>query len=222
MPQLTQTEIIELKKWINSKYLDTYVCGKIEGIIQTKPFVHAALPDFFTPQAIAGIEATCNQTQVEQAHNKGLAQSVDWYWGAFSNIEFLKFYYGGLFRRFLNEISGTRVIAKPKSYPQFNIFKSNSKGIPIHNDFCEKVGLVTILQMSEGYEPGRGGELCFYTKSGDSYSPLEVVKPIKNTFIIFKVSENSYHGVNDMIGDWHRRTITIDWLTEDMKNVASA
>ena len=42
---------------------------------------------------------------------------------------------------------------KPTLVPQYNLFQPGSRGIPIHTDYGRPVDVVSLLQLSEQYEP---------------------------------------------------------------------
>ena len=123
-------------------------------------------------------------------------------------------------RAFFSSLLGLRFKLRADAVPQYNIFKPGSGGIPTHTDFHEKVGAVSILQLTEDYQPGRGGELVLYRQDGRALEADRVISPIRNTLTLFQVGRRSFHSVTEMHGDWTRRTIHYDWLTAE--NVSSA
>ena len=203
-----------LEDWVNPVYVDLYRAGRLASLRTEDPFTSAVLPDFLRPEALDRVLDHVARIPQERSHRKGIAARADWYWGAFSYLDYLRFFLGPEMRAFMNELMGERLALKPQAVPQFNTFRPGSKGIPVHTDLNEKVGVVSLLQLSEGYTPGRGGELVFYQRQEHRVVPTRYVQPICNTLILFLVSEKSYHSVADMNGEWTRRTITYDWLTE--------
>jgi hypothetical protein len=203
----------ELERWVNPIYVEEFRSGQLTARRELQPFPFAVLKDFLRPEALASVLEVGTRTHVEPSHHKGVAKDADWHWGAFAHLDYVRFFLGKEMRAFMNELMDTNLMVKKKAIPQFNVFKPHSPGIPVHTDFCEEVDVVTILQLSEGYEPGRGGELAFYRREGRKVVLDKWIVPVCNTLILFKVSEESYHSVEDMQGDWTRRTITYDWLT---------
>ncbi|NCN40839.1 2OG-Fe(II) oxygenase [bacterium] len=203
---------MSLNRWIHPQYVEMYNKGTLKDLASDLPFLHAVLPHFLSEEALSMVLLHSQTQKVERAHGKGVASRADWHWGAFSQLEFIKFYLGKEMRSFMSQLLGEEVHLKASSVPQFNIFKPNSKGLPLHTDLCEQVGFVSLLQLSEGYDLGSGGELIFYGQEGQKIVPSRVVEPRMNTFILFKVSSRSFHSVTDMKGSWTRRTISYDWF----------
>ena len=167
----------ELEKWVNPLYVLEYREGTLSRRRRESPFVHVVLSDFFSPEAIDMILQHADQVPVEMSHRQGLARKADWYWGAFSHLDFIRFFFGREMRAFLNELTGNKIVVKPKAIPQFNIFRSGSSGIPVHTDFCEKVGIVSLIQISQGWKPGFGGELILHCREGVRIVPDQIVTP---------------------------------------------
>lgn len=206
-----------MKDWVSYQYLIDYSSNNLfTKYCQLRPFKHAVLENFFNEKALTKIEQSCFNTTLEPSHKKGVAKDAEWFWGPFCNLEFLNFFYGEEFRSFLNSLLGEELIPKTKHIPQINLFMPNSKGIPIHNDFNENIGVATIIQLSRNH--CHGGELIFYEKAegAEEFVECRKIKPKINTLILFKISEKSYHSVNDMSGDWERRSINVDWYTKEM------
>lgn len=206
-------------KWINENYLDDYENGTLHTKhCQLVPFKHAVLENFFNEDTVSLLEKTSLNTQIEVMKNKGIAKDTDWYSGPFYEAQFLSFFYGKEFRTFLNELMQEELMVKSKSIPQLNVFKAGSKGIPVHTDSNYDVGIITLIQLSRGYNNVNGGELILYKNDQENNKVVEFkkVKPILNTLILFQSSGNSYHSVADMSGIWERRVIALDWYTKKM------
>lgn len=205
-----------MENWINENYIDDYLKGNLfKNYCEPYPFKHAVLENFFSLEGLNELEQTCRQATLETSHKKGLAKDADWLWGPFCNIKFLKFYYGPKFRHFLNSLLDEELMPKTSQIPQINVFMPNSKGIPIHNDLNEDIGMSSIIQLTP--HNITGGELVFYTRGGNgNFLACKKIRPIKNTLILFKIGENSYHAISDMSGDCQRITISIDWYLKEM------
>lgn len=212
----------QLSRWLNPRYVQEFEAGTLARRRVEAPFRHAVLTDLFNPAALADILATAAVVPVEKSHRQGLAERADWYWGPFNSLDFMRFLLGKEMRAFLNELIGGQLVMKKTSIPQFNIFRPGSPGLPVHTDFCEEVSYVSLLQLSEGYAPGLGGELVLYRQQGAHVVPEKVIAPVCNTLTIFEVSQTSFHGVNDMAGSWQRRTITYDWLCQARAKILKA
>jgi hypothetical protein len=210
------SEVVDvLKKWINPIYVQEYTDGTLGARRESEPFSHVVLENFFSEEGLQILLNQADSTLTERSHRMGIAEKADWYWGAFANLNYIRFFLGKEMRLFLNALTERRLVVKSGVVPQFNIYRPQSPGLPIHTDTAEEVNLVTLIQLSQGYEPGLGGELVFYNKNDDEMERIREIAPICNKLIMFEVSDFSFHGVDDMKGDWSRRTIMYDWLAEE-------
>lgn len=210
----------QIEQWIQPGYVEEFRRGELARHRQNKPFTHAELPNFFREDKLQEILATGRALQLERSHRQGVAKNADWYWAAFANLSYIRFFLGPEMRQFLNQLIGASLYIKRGHTLQYNEFRSGSQGLPAHTDENENVGIVTLIQLSEGYQPGLGGELILYKREGNRILADKVVQPICNKLIMFKVSDISFHSVSDMKGEWTRRTITYDWLTKEQIRVS--
>lgn len=211
-----------LANWINPLYVEEFRESQISSRRCDSPFTYAILPNFFTNSALDRLLSSAARTPLEKSHRKGIAKNTDWYWGAFADLDFVRFFLGREMRMFLNALLATDIRIKPSVVPQYNVFNPKSPGLPIHTDMNESINLVTIIQLSQEYYSGAGGELVFYRNENNKLLPEVKIEPLCNTFILFRVCPHSFHGVNDMRGEWTRRTITYDWKTMCAANSISA
>lgn len=203
---------INLQDWINEEYFAAYQEGRLAEYRQTEPFTYAVLKNFLKKELLIEIKDHLPQIKLEKSHGKGVARKSDWYWGAFSHLDSIRFFLSKEMRGFLKELLGEELVLNKGRVPQMNLFKPKSLGLPVHTDMDEKVGVVGLFQLSEGYEAGLGGELAFYKKESQGLTKFLDIEPVSNTLTLFKVSPSSFHGVNDMKGEWTRQVMTYDWL----------
>jgi hypothetical protein len=211
----------DLAAWLNPSYVDSFRRGKLhEEWCAKEPFKFAVLENFLLPFIVDEVHSHCRSIRTEKSSSEGLAKNCDWYWGAFDELRFLRFFFGPTLRKFLNALLDEEISMKSTRIPQYNIFNPRSPGIPIHNDLLQNGGdVVTLLQLSKGYEPGSGGELVFFRKQEGKMVRCRAVPPILNTFVIFKVCRESFHGVADLKGDWYRENLAYDWFTKAGKSL---
>lgn len=200
-----------LEKWVNPIYVEEFFNGGLALRRSELPFKHCVLRDFLKPEAIEQVLKYTSQATLERSHRKGLAAKADWYWGAFAHLDYLRFFLSPEMRNFFNKLMGLELVMKKGAIPQHNEFRAGSAGIGVHTDQSENVGVVSIFQLSQGYEPGGGGELILHRRQGQKIVPDRVIQPLCNTLILFQVGPESFHSVVDMQGEWTRRTITYDW-----------
>lgn len=207
----------DLALWLNPRYVASYQLGKLhEEWCAELPYKHAVLDDLFLPAIADAIENYCRSARVERAGNQGVAQRAEWYWGPFAQLEVVHFILSPEFRAFLNTLIGETLHFKAERIPQVNHFMPGP-GLPVHNDngvngAPNPVGVVSLLQMSREYVPGRGGELVIFEEKGTELEPVRWIAPRMNTLVAFKVCRNSYHAVADIKGEWVRRNVTFDWM----------
>lgn len=211
---MTDTITQELANWLNPYYVELFHSGKISSLRQDKPFKHVVLENLLLEDRYLEIEQYCQTIPTELARRDGIAANADWYWGAFSHLEAARFFYGNAYRHFLNELMDETIYAKTKSIPQYNEFRSKSKGLPVHTDEHNQVGVVTLLYVTDKNLNIEGGELVFYQRAIQKVQEFNRIVPIGNTYVAFRACEDSFHSVDDMRGDWCRKNIAIDWYTD--------
>lgn len=197
--------------WVNAKYADDYKNGVLcKNHLRLEPFKHVVLQDFFQSYIIDNIKSYCRSIQTEPSKRMGFTKEADWLLAPFGEVQTLRFIFSPPFITFLNALLGEQLRMSADSIPQYNCFLPNSKGLPIHNDSHNAFDVVMLLQLTEAYPSGGGGELCFY-RSTLGYTEFLKVPPVENTLILFKIEKNSYHSVADMHGEWKREVLAFDW-----------
>lgn len=204
-----------LDVWVNPEYVEAYQANLINKFRMEDPFPHAVLNDFLLLDKLEEVLNHLNKITTVPSHQRGLAEKVNWQWGVFSHLNYIRFFLSSEMRTFLGSLMNCSLKIKNGHYPQFNLFTPPSPGIDVHTDRHEKVGLVSLLQLSEGYKPGHGGELLIYRRKQNFVIKDKVLEPKLNTLILFEVSEKSFHAVSEMTGLWTRRTISYDFLTKN-------
>lgn len=214
--QTTTTAFTQhLSDWINPCYIELFHGKKLRStFLRLHPFKHTVLENLFRTNVLTNIVTYCRHIPLTPNANPDLAQEASWMRGPFGNEPFLRFLYSGVFRIFLNSLFDEDLQMRASVAPQYNHFLAGSRGIPIHNDYEQDIDVVMLLQLSQNYPAGGGGELCFYKyHANKKFAELRRIPPLQNTMTLFKVAKNSYHGVNDMHGSWERKVITFGWFT---------
>lgn len=211
---MSKSTIYALSQWLNPKYVELFSSGQLAKLCHTQPFKHVVLDDLLLNEKYLEISLYCQTIPVELARRDGIAANSDWYWGAFSHMEAARFFYGSAYREFLNTLMDETLYAKTKSIPQYNEFQEKSKGLPVHTDEHDQVGVVTLLYLTDQSITTEGGELVFYQRNNDTAKEFRRIQPIGNKFVAFRACEDSFHSVENMQGNWKRKNLAIDWYTD--------
>lgn len=199
---------------IQKRYLESFRAGRLrEHFVRTEPFEHAVLEDLFTREFIELASRAGRQVKLEASPTVGEARYANMGWGPFFEPTVLRAILGPEFSAFMSQLLGRPVVMKRKAIPQYFRYAAGSRGMTIHNDANEANGreIVSLLQLSQGYEEGLGGELMLHGKESAGFPFLKRVAPKANTFIVFVISDESWHSVADMKGAWERELVAFDW-----------
>jgi hypothetical protein len=199
---------------INPEYLELFERGTLrEKFVRAKPFEHAVLPNFFTEAFLARVKQHAAGIPLEASPGYGEAARADMGWGAYADARTLSEIFGLSFRAVMSSLLGRGVTMSARSIPQYFRYAPGSGGMTVHNDDKEANGrqIVSLLQLSEGYRPGLGGELLLHEGKENGHKVAVTVPPVSNTFIVFLVSAESWHSVADMRGSWRRELVSFDW-----------
>lgn len=199
---------------INQEYLTHLGAGTIrDTFVRKLPFEHAVFPDFFTSAFLEKVKLHAATIALEASPSVGAAGGADLGWGAYSDQDTLRSIFGSSFQNLMSAILGRGVCMSARSIPQYFRYEPGSRGMTVHNDANEKNQrqIVSLLQLSDGYQPGFGGELLLNEAKENGHSVATTIPPVSNTFVIFLVSDNSWHSVADMHGSWTRELVSFDW-----------
>lgn len=205
---------LNLYDWLNPLYVDEYFSGDLASRRVDSPFKYTVIENLLNEEKFKEILDYIETIPTEQSGKEGIPGDADWFWGAFGHIQFVKFLHSPAFKNFLSSLMAEPIISKTESMPQFNKFMPYSKGLPVHTDNHNTVGVVTLLYLTSPCSNIEGGELVFYKKKHDKVREFKRIPPKSNTYVAFRANEHSYHSVNDMKGAWERKNLAIDWYTD--------
>lgn len=179
-------------------YLDIQKFGKTEA--QRAPFEHLTAPGFVSGGNLAAVNR--DFPKLDKAGNFPLEE-----------LE-----YGPSFAAFIEEIRGPefrKAVEKKFSMRLEGLetritirgFADQSDG-DIHTDIRSKV-VTGLIYLNESWESD-GGRLRLLRSAHDIEDYVAEVPPIGGTLVMFKRSENSWHGHKRFSGV--RRTVQINWI----------
>ena len=129
--------------------------------------------------------------------------------------------YGPVFRQLVEEMQGSRLRAAVEAKFAMDLSgrptlltvrgMTDARDGSIHTD--SKTKLITVLvYFNEGWE-GEGGRLRLLRSAADLEDYAAEVEPGYGTLLIFRRSDNSWHGHKPFVG--RRRTIQMNWVVDE-------
>ena len=199
---------MKLSDWLNPVY-GANPGEAVRTHVHTAPFRHAVFPNFFRADVVHEIARRAESILTSPGTmNDGIARRAAVEWGPYLDKEVLRFFCGKEFREFMTEVLGDTFVLRRNWLPQLAHFHAGSQGYDIHNDTDEPRDGVLLMNLTQGYPEGGGGELCLYDSAKNLVRSIE---PRINTLVMFRVSEVSWHSIADMRGEWVRRNVLLDW-----------
>ena len=166
------------------------------------PFEFIIVPAFLKPERLKDVNA--DFPAIEQAGNFPIEElTFGRHFGAF--LDEIK---GPAFRdaieeKFGVELEGLRPVVTVRA-------KSQKSDGNIHTDAPSKV-LTALIYLNQTWE-AEGGRLRLMRNERDFDDYIAEVPPIAGTLLLFKRSDNSWHGHKPFVGP--RRTIQINWVSD--------
>ncbi len=200
-----------LKGWVQEQHLDDKAIKKYTKEFQNnKPIQHLLIKNFLQPKQLAFLKAALEKQPFEEKDSDlfSMQQTKDL---RHSNTYVFSSFYTMLtssyVQKWLQEITG---IPKLKNEADMHglLFPKNGYLMP-HDDYLDNRRIAYVLYLSPTLTPKEGGALEFFSVDSDNI-PIEVVKsypPMENSFMIFKVTRQSYHQVAEVLANKQRLTI---------------
>lgn len=171
--------------------------------VTKEPFWYLVLPGFLRPDGLRDINATFPAVSgggsfpIEELSNTSAIKSL---------LEELD---GPAFEQAIENKFGVDLAGRPKMYSLRGF--TRTKDGQIHTDSKDKI-ITVLLYLNETWnEPG--GRLRLLRNGHDVDDFFEEVKPDNGTLLVFKRSENSWHGHHPFEGP--RRTLQMNWMTSE-------
>lgn len=177
--------------WVNPIYLKTAANLK-KQFRANKPFPHLILGNFFTSKINRIAEQVMNEKFVEQNSDLFQFQQTDDCKTATQPAvkEFHKFFSSKEFISFISSITGEKL----KFIDMSAFIYDDTDYLLPHDDRLEGRKIAYIFQIGDNLTKEDGGALQFFKGKKIAKS----IPPTFNTFTIFKVSNKSWHQVQEI------------------------
>jgi 2OG-Fe(II) oxygenase superfamily len=131
----------------------------------------------------------------------------------FMDFDAIKFFLGSEFRCFISDLVGQKLVVTRDAIPQIVDYECESPGVPIHNDETSLFEYAAFLYFNSKWHEGMGGELALWAKNSkiNCFDLIKKIPPKSNSFVMIKCTNNSWHSVEKLIGNWTRRSIFLQY-----------
>ena len=171
--------------------------------VETDPFQYTIVPGFLSPDTVKRINATYPKIEkggsypVEMLEpNMGIKAVID-------ELD------GPEFERVIEERFGVALEDRPKMYSLRGY--TRAKDGSIHTDSRDKI-ITVLLYLNDNWQQP-GGRLRILRDGRDVDNFAAEVPPDNGTLLVFKRSDNSWHGHHPFEGQ--RRSLQMNWMTNE-------
>jgi SM-20-related protein len=174
-----------------------------EAEVAIEPYMYAIVPGFLSCDSVRAINAT--YPSIEKGGSYPL-ESLDENMTIKEVIEELD---GPEFQKVIEEKFGVDLEDRPKMYSLRGY--TRAKDGRIHTDSKDKI-ITVLLYLNEDWSQ-EGGRLRILNNGHDVDDFVTEVPPDNGTLLIFKRSDNSWHGHHPFEGQ--RRSLQMNWMTSE-------
>lgn len=197
-----------LNEWINDDYLlDSYI-SKINRLYNNaKPFQHFVFLDFFNESKLKDLKKAVLKEKFERIDKDlfSFSQTKELFGSKNKFIkDFYKFLSSKEFIDFIHKVSGIKLDSNIDMHS--HIF-SDTDYLLFHDDVVESRGVAYVINLSEDFSSVDGGKLQLYDIN-NAFSPSKEIIPDFNSFVLFTVSKNSLHSIEEVKSKKKRITIS--------------
>ncbi|MEZ5851979.1 MAG: 2OG-Fe(II) oxygenase [Hyphomicrobiaceae bacterium] len=171
--------------------------------VETEPYSYVVVPGFLSPETVSRINATYPRIEkggsypVESLEeNMAIKQVID-------ELD------GPAFQAAISEKFGVDLEGRPKMYSLRGY--TRAKDGQIHTDSRDKI-ITVLLYLNENWQQP-GGRLRILRSGTDVDDFVAEVPPDNGTLLVFKRSDNSWHGHHPFEGP--RRSLQMNWMTSE-------
>jgi hypothetical protein len=171
--------------------------------IETTPFMYTIVPGFLGPDMVSRINATYPKIE------KGGSYPIESLDADMAIKEVIDELDGPEFEAVIAERFGVDLSGKPKMYSLRGY--TRAKDGQIHTDSKDKI-ITVLLYLNENWQQP-GGRLRILRNGHDVDDYVAEVPPDNGTLLVFKRSDNSWHGHHPFEGQ--RRSLQMNWMTSE-------
>ena len=171
--------------------------------VESEPYQYVVVPGFLSADSIARINAT--YPNIEKGGSYPI-ESLDQNMAIKDVIAELD---GPEFERIIADKFGVELDGRPKMYSLRGY--TRAKDGQIHTDSKDKI-ITVLLYLNQDWKQ-EGGRLRILKNSHDVDDYTTEVAPDNGTLLVFKRSENSWHGHHPFEGQ--RRSLQMNWMTSE-------
>jgi SM-20-related protein len=171
--------------------------------IETDPYTYTIVPGFLPPSTVARINATYPKI------DKGGSYPIESLDADMAIKEVIDELDGPDFEAVISERFGVDLAGKPKMYSLRGY--TRAKDGQIHTDSKDKI-ITVLLYLNDNWQQP-GGRLRILRNGTDVDNFAAEVPPDNGTLLVFKRSDNSWHGHHPFEGQ--RRSLQMNWMTSE-------
>ncbi|MBI5002139.1 2OG-Fe(II) oxygenase [Candidatus Woesearchaeota archaeon] len=200
-----------LKGWVQEQHLSDEAIKKYTKEFQkNKPIQHILIKNFLQPRQIEYLIKALEKQEFETKDSdlfyvqqtKDLRNSTSFVFSSFYTM-----LNSNYLQKMLQEITGIPKLKNTVDLAALN-FPQHGYLLP-HDDYLDHRKIAYILYLSPTLTPKDGGALEFFAVDEENV-PKKIVKsypPQQNSLMLFKVTRQSFHQVNELLADKKRLTL---------------
>ena len=171
--------------------------------IETEPYSYTIVPGFLSPESVAAINASYPKIE------KGGSYPIESLESSMAVKQVIEELDGPEFEQVIAERFGVDLAGRPKMYSLRGY--TRAKDGQIHTDSKDKIITVLLYLNQDWKQPGGRLRILRNGTNVDDY--VAEVPPDNGTLLVFKRSENSWHGHHPFDGP--RRSLQMNWMTSE-------
>ncbi len=171
--------------------------------IVSDPFSYVVVPGFVKPESISAINMSFPDLKAGGSFPIDMLDETSPIRALIHELD------GEEFQSVIEEKFDVDLAERPKMYSLRGM--TRNKDGKIHTDSLDKI-ITVLIYLNEDW-PYPGGRLRLLRNKHDVDDYLEEIKPDDGTLLVFKRSDNSWHGHHPFSGP--RRTLQMNWMTNE-------
>ena len=171
--------------------------------VETQPYNYTIVPAFLRAESVARINATYPKI------DKGGSYPVESLEAGMAIKEVIEELDSPAFEAVIAEKFGVELAGRPKMYSLRGY--TRAKDGQIHTDSKDKI-ITVLLYLNENWQHP-GGKLRLLKSGSNVEDYVAEVPPDNGTLLVFKRSDNSWHGHHPFDGP--RRSLQMNWMTSE-------